>query len=54
MGQTINIEHLADIRRLVSKLELLPDSTRWYVPGYAEGAADASEQTRSGERREEA
>lgn len=52
MNRAINTEKLADIRRVASKLERLPEKTLLYVVGYVEGAADASEQARTGERRE--
>ncbi len=52
MNKVTHMEKLADIQRMVSKLERLPDSARWYVLGYAEGAADASAQAHTGERRE--
>lgn len=46
MIPAINMEKLADIQRIASKLERLPKDIRMYVAGYVECAANTSEQAR--------
>lgn len=52
MCPAINMERLADVQCIASKLECLPKDVRMYVAGYIECAANTSEQSRIGERQE--
>ena len=52
MNPVINMEKITDVQCIIRKLERLPEKARMYVAGYVEGMADASEQSRTEERRE--